>query len=140
MNRLTYATGGAAICLLLASCGTSPAISSGAGNTLRADVYTLTQAVAARQWSAADAALAQLRGDLTAAEAANGVSAQRAQSIRADIASVAADLAAHRTAVTPTTPTSSSSSSSSKPAPPKPPKSPKPPPKHHDHGHGHGGD
>lgn len=136
MSRLRYAAGGVATCLLVASCGTSPTISSGAGNTLRADVYTLTQAVAARQWSAADAALAQLRGDLTAAAAANDVSAQRAQSIRADIASVAADLAARRTALTPTTPTSSSSPS--KPTPP-----PKPP-KHRDHGrghrHGHGGD
>ena len=139
MNKVTYAATGAAICLLAASCGTSaPSISSGAGNTLRADVLALTQAVAAHQWSAADQALVQLRSDLTAAVAANGVSAERAQAIRADVASIAADLAARRSAVSPST----SSSSSTKPKPsPKPPKPPQPPPKHghgHDNGHGHG--
>jgi hypothetical protein len=120
---------------LAASCGTSgPAISSGAGNTLRADVLALTQAVAAHHWSAADQALVQLRGDLTAAVAANGVSVERAQTIRADVASIAADLAARRSALTPT-----SSSTSPKPTPsPKPKPSPKPPKPPHDHGHHHG--
>jgi hypothetical protein len=125
---MRYVAGGAVICLMVASCGNSaPSITTGAGNTLRADVLALTQAVAARQWSSADQALAQLRGDLTAAVAANGVSAERAQTIHADIASVAADLAAHRAAVTPSTPSSSTTH----------PKPPPKPPKHHDHGPGH---
>jgi len=133
MSRWTAAAAGAvAGCLLIAGCGGgSPAISAGAGNTLRADVLALTQAAAAHQWSTADGALAQLRSDLTAAVSVDGVSAERAQAIRADIATIAADLAAHRAAVTPSTPTSSSP----KPAP-KPP--PEPPTPHH--GHGHGGD
>lgn len=133
MNKVTYAAGGAAIFLLVASCGTSaPSLSSGAGNTLRADVLALTEAAAAHQWSAADQALVQLRSDLTAAVAANGVSAEQAQTIRADIASIAADLAARRAAAAPST----SSSSTPKPKPTPSPKPPKPP-KHDDHGHGH---
>lgn len=135
MSWLRYATGAAASCLLLASCGTgSSSISSGAGNTLRADVLALTRAVAGHQWSAADQALAQLRTDLNAAAAANAVSAERAQAIHLDVQHVAADLAARREAATPTT--SSSSSTHPKPAPPPPP------PPHHGHGdkpgHGHG--
>lgn len=138
-GRVTFAAGAAAICLLVASCGTSaPSISSGAGDTLRADVLALTQAAAAHQWSAADQALVQLRSDLTAAIAANGVSDARAQAIRADIASIAADLAARRQAITPST--SSSPSTQPKPSPkPKPSPAPKPP-KHHDHGHHNGHD
>ena len=129
MSTMRFVAGGGAICLMVAGCGNSaPSITSGAGNTLRADVLALTQAVAARQWSSADQALAQLRGDLTAAVAADGVSAERAQAIHADIASVAADVAAHRAAVTPSTP--SSSTTHPKPPPPKPPK-------HDDHGPGH---
>lgn len=141
MTRWTRTAGLAGACALLAGCGSSsPALSTGAGNTLRADVLVLTQAAAAHQWSQADEALAQLRSDLTAAVAANGVSAAQAQAIRTDVTTIASDLAAHRVSVTPT-----SSSSSSRPKPPKPPKpAPKPPkPPHdghgHDNGHGHGG-
>lgn len=139
MTRWTSAAGVAALCLLAAGCGGgAPAISAGAGNTLRADVLALSQAAAAHQWSAADQALAQVRSDLTAAVSAGAVSAERAQTIRADVNSIAADLAAHRVAVTPTT-------SSTAPKSPKPPK-PQPRPHHrhgngggNDHGHGHGG-
>jgi hypothetical protein len=130
----------AAGCVLAAGgCGSgSSSTSTGAGNTLRADVLALTQAAAARQWSTADQALAQLRSDLIAAVAAGGVSAERAQAIRADVAAVTADLAARRAAAAPST--SSSPSTQPKP-PPKPTKPPKD--EHvHDHGpgHGHGGD
>jgi hypothetical protein len=124
----------AGTCLLLTGCGSSsPSISTGAGNTLRADVLALTQAAAAREWSTADQALAQLRSDLTAAVAAGGVSVDRARAIRGDVAAIAGDLAAHRLAHTPKT---SSAPSTTKPEPaPKPPKPPKP---HDDHGHGPG--
>jgi hypothetical protein len=143
MNRRHLATGIAAIGVLTAACGSdAPTISSGAGNTLRADVLALTQAAAAHQWSTADQALAQLRGDLTAAVAADGLSVDRAQAIRADVATIAADLAAHRTAQTPQT-SSASSTRPKAPKPPKQPKQPKPKPPGHgghgDHGPGHGG-
>ena len=122
-------------CVVVAGCGTSsPSISAGAGNTLRADVLALTQAAAAGQWSAADQALAQLRGDLTAAVAAGALSDARAQAIRADVAAVAADLAAHRAANTQQT----SSASTTKPKPQPTTKPPKPPKSHDDHGHGPG--
>jgi hypothetical protein len=141
MTRRLATAGAAAICLLVTGCGnSSPRLSTGAGNTLRADVLALTQAAAAHQWSAADQALAQLRTDLTAAISTGAVTAAQAQTIHADVDKVAADLAAHRVAVTPKT--SSSSSTAAKPAPhpkpPKPPKKPKPHPGHHDgHGPGH---
>jgi len=132
---------GVAACLLLAGCGSSSShVSSGVGNTLRADVLALTQAAAAQQWSSADRALAQLRTDYTAAVTAGGLSPDQAQTIHADVDKVAADLAAHRVAATPKT--SSSSTTAPKPAPqphePKP-KPPKPPKDGHDHGHGPGG-
>jgi hypothetical protein len=138
MSRRSAAAGAAAICLLLTGCGSSSShLSTGVGNTLRADVLALTQAAAGRQWSAADHALAQVRTDLTAAINAGGLSAEQAQTIHDDIDKVAADLAAHRVAATPKT-SSTSSSTAPKPAPqPKPVKPPKPPHKH-DHGHGHG--
>jgi hypothetical protein len=130
----------AAASVLLAGCGGgSTSLSTGAGNTLRADVLALTQDAAAHQWSMADQALAQLRSDLTAAIAANEVSAAQAQAIRTDVASIAGDLAARRMAGIPTT--SSSSSSAPKPRPQPKPAETKRPPKHghgHDHGHGHG--
>jgi hypothetical protein len=140
VSRRSAAAGAAAICLVLTGCGNSSShLSTGVGNTLRADVLALTQAAAGRQWSAADHALAQVRTDLTAAVNARGLTAEQAQTIHDDIDKVAADLAAHRVAATPKT--SSSSSTAPKPAPqPKPLKPPKPPkpPHKHDHGPGHG--
>ena len=137
MSRRSGVASVVAIGILATACNSSPPISSGAGNTLRADVLALTQAAADRKWSAADQALAQLRGDLTAAIAAGALSTDRAAAIRADVAAVAADLAAHRTANTPTT--ASSSTTAPKPTEqPKPPEPPKPPKDHHGHGNGHG--
>jgi hypothetical protein len=146
MTRRKAAAGMVAICVLAAGCGGgSPAISVGAGNTLRADVLALTQAAAAHRWNAADQALAQLRGDLTAAVNVGAVNADRAHAIRADVDAIAADLAAHRVATTPKPRTSSTA-----PKPPKPPTTnPKPQPRPrqhhgpghgHDNGHGHGGE
>jgi hypothetical protein len=146
VSRLRGAALAAAVAVFAAGCGTtSPTtISSGAADTLRTDVRALSMALADQRWTAADIALAQLRTDLAAATSGGGVSPERAQAIRADVAAVAGDLAAHRRAARPLPPlTSNSSRPTPKPAPnpgprsqPKPkPKPPKPP---HDHGHGHG--
>lgn len=139
MSRLRVAVCGAALCALAAGCTSSPTftMTSGAGSTLRTDVLALTQAIAAHDWATADTALAQLRADLATSTAAGGVSVARAEALRADVARIAADLAAHRAAVAPP---SSSTSSQPKPKPePKPKPKPEPKPsKDHGHGHGHG--
>jgi hypothetical protein len=136
VTGLRIATGAlAAACALLAGCSSSPdfTMSDGAGATVRADVLALTTAVAHNQWTTADTALAQLRGDVAAAVAAGQMSELKARVIRADLALIEADLAKHRLSATPLPPITSSSSSK-----PKPPPAPKPPKEDHGHGHGHG--
>jgi hypothetical protein len=124
----------AACCLLGTGCsGSAPqAVSADAAGTLRADTLALTRLAAADQWPAARRALADLRRDLAAAFAAGDVSVERAQAIRADAATIAADLATHSASPTPSP--AASTPTSHTPPPPKPPK-PNRPPKH---GHGHG--
>lgn len=131
---------------LLAGCSSSSdfSMSSGAGATVRSDVLVLTTAVADHKWTAADAALAQLSGDITAAVAAGQMSDLRARVVRADVAMISADLAEHRAATRPLPPLSSSTAKRPKqpnqPQPKQPkPRKPTPPKPHHDgHGPGHG--
>lgn len=140
MTRLRNGLAAAALCLLAAGCDNSlgpSTITAGAASTLHADVLALTQAVANHQWNAADHALAQLRTDLTAAAAGGGMSAARAQAIRADVATITADLAARRDAITPS-PMPSTSTTSKAPKPTKAPP-PQPQPKPPKHGHGDNG-
>jgi hypothetical protein len=116
-----------AAALLLAGCSSGG--SSGSANAdamLQSDVLTLTQAAAARNWPAAQAAMDQLRADLAAAVSAGRISAARAATIRSHLSAVATDVASR------TAPSTTSSTPTPKPKPqPKPPK----------HGkHGHGGD
>jgi outer membrane murein-binding lipoprotein Lpp len=146
VSRLRVATAAVVVGFtLVTGCSSSPEItmSSGAGDTVRADVLALTSAVARNQWTAADTALAQLRSDITAAVAAGEMSELQARIVRADVALVEADLAAHRLSHSPLPPLTSSSSSTPKPEPkpkPEPEPKPKPPKDDHGHGHGHGGD
>jgi len=142
VTRLRIATVAlAAGCALLGGCSSSSdfSMSDGAAATVRADVLALTTAIAHNQWTAADTALAQLRSDITAAVAAGDMSDLQARVVRADVALIEADLAAHRLSHSPLPPLTSSSSSEPKPTP-KPVKPPKPPKDDHGHGHGHGHD
>jgi hypothetical protein len=106
---------------LVAGCsstGSDSGLSASAGATLHSDVLALTRAAAARNWSAADGALTQLRSDLAAARETGTVSAARAAEIEATIKAVAADLA---TSSGRTSTSSAAASSTSKAAPsPKP--------------------
>lgn len=116
-----------AAALLLAGCSSGSSSGTAVDTALQADVASLTQAAAAHNWPAAQAAMTQLRADLSAAVSAGRISDARAATIRSHLSAVAADVALRMTPSTsPTTPT---------PTPkPKPPN----PPKHHDkHGHGH---
>ncbi|MFN2562674.1 MAG: hypothetical protein ABR571_15440 [Jatrophihabitans sp.] len=103
----------AALATGCSSKGSDSALSDSAAATLHSDVLALTRAAAARNWSAADGALTELRSDLTAARALGTVSDARAAAIEATIRSVAADLALRsgRTATPPSTPSSSTASS-----------------------------
>jgi hypothetical protein len=81
---------------LVAGCsskGSDSALSDSAAATLHSDVLALTRAAAARNWSAADGALTELRSDLAAARELGTVSDARAAAIETTIRSVAADLA-----------------------------------------------
>ena len=120
-------------CALAAGCSTASIHVGSTQDVLQSDVLALTQASATHNWSAAGAAMTNLRSDLAGAIASGRVSAARADAIRSHLAAVAADIAAQHAA--PSTPTSTP------PAKPKPKPAPKPKPqptKHHDHGHGGG--
>lgn len=144
MRRLAVCA--AAVSVLTAGCsGNSPdPVSAGAGRTLQADVLTLTRLVATGHWSPADRALSQVRTDLLTAAAAGEVTPEREQLIRADLAAISADLAAHRTRLTPTSTSPSKSPSPTHSAKPSPKPQPAPTKHghghHHDHGKGHGHD
>jgi outer membrane murein-binding lipoprotein Lpp len=133
VTRRLVATGALAGVVLLAGCssgGSVEDVSSASVGTLRADVFTLSQAAAAHDWTAARRALRALHSDLALAVQAGGVSATQAEQIRADAAAVAADITA-RVAPATRTPTPTKTSSS---APP-----PTPGKKHHhkkEHGDG----
>jgi cell division septation protein DedD len=125
----------AALAAGCSSNGSDSALSDSAAATLHSDVLALTRAAAARNWSAADGALTELRSDLAAARELGTVSDARAAAIETTIRSVAADLAlssgrtASSSAVRSSSPASSKASSptaspthtTAKPAPaPKP--------------------
>lgn len=98
------------------------ALSDSAAATLHSDVLALTRAAAARDWSAADGALTELRSDLTVARALGNVSDARAAAIETTIKAITTDLAlsSGRTASSPAAPPSppaSSTASSPKPSP-----------------------
>jgi hypothetical protein len=114
---------------LVAGCSTGG--SSSANASLQGDVRALTQAAAAQDWTAADAAMSALRADLAAALAAGTISPARASVIRSHLATVAADLAA-RTSTPAPSPTTAT------PGTPKPKPKPKPKPPGDGHGRHHG--
>lgn len=72
---------------------------------LRADVQALVQAAAKEDYPAANAALATLRSDLAAAEAADSITSAKAAQIHAAITSVTTDLATATRVPSPSTST-----------------------------------
>jgi hypothetical protein len=131
---------------IVAGCSSAgPGPSADPQATLRTDVLSLTRAAAAHDWPAADAALAQLRTDLSAARASGALGAARDRTLRTRISAVAADLAAKTASNTTSAPPSSTHSTRSPAPKPTPKPAPTPPSekKHgHDkhHGHRHGDD
>ena len=127
--------GAAAAALMLAGCGGSTLSSSGisgaSARELQADVLSLTQTVAAKNWNGARIALATVRSDLAAAQSAGTVGAQRAAAIQAAADAVAADIPPLVTATPTPTPTATKTTAKA-PAPPAP--APKPAPAKHHHG------
>ena len=97
MRRLVAALAAACAVLLLSACGNTGNDTTGidrATNTqLQQDVLALSQAVAAHDHSAEQAALAALNADLAAARAAGKVTDGKLGQIRAAMARVQADLA-----------------------------------------------
>jgi hypothetical protein len=126
---------------LLTGCSSSgPGSAADAKAALRSDVLALSRAAAAQNWTAANAALGQLRSDLSAARAAGRIDAAEVRSLRTHISAVAADLAA-KTAPAPTSAARPSPAPPTPPATHKPAPAPKPPkPPAHKHHHGHGND
>lgn len=101
---LTVAAVGASGC---SSAKSNPALSDGAARQLQADVLAVTNSAAAHDWTVARSALKKLRTDLANARSAGTVSASRAASIEAAVATVSADLAAAQgSTVTPAQPAS----------------------------------
>lgn len=110
---LTVAAVGASGCT---SAKSNPALSDGAARQLQADVLAVTKSAAAHDWTVARSALTKLRTDLANARSAGTVSASRAASIEASVATVSADLVAAQSATaTPTQPASKTTNTS--PAP-----------------------
>lgn len=130
MKRVALIAGGLAFALT--GCGGS-ALSSGmrldVSGQLQADVLTLTQAAAANNWTGARTALAALKNDLAASQAAGGLSTARAAQIQATIAAIQQELPA--VPVNTQVPTPTPTTPAPKPAP-----KPEPAPQH---GHGGGG-
>jgi outer membrane biosynthesis protein TonB len=126
----------AGLMVSLAGCGGS-ALSSGmrldVSGQLQADVLTLTQAAAAKNWTGARTALAALKNDLAASQTSGGISAARAAQIQATIATIQQELPAVPVNTTVPTPTPTPTT---KAAPAPAPKPAPPPKKHHDHGDG----
>lgn len=108
LRGLTAALCAGAVVAGCSSTGSAGDLSAAAATRLQADVLAVTRAAAEHRWSAADAALTRLRGDLATALANGQISVERASTVRADAATVAADIAARRSVATHTsTPTSS---------------------------------
>ena len=84
--------------LVLSGCGSAPDLDPASADQLQQGVLVVSQTVAAGQYDAADAAVAQLREDLEAAVDAGDVSASRYGRIDAALVGVSAEVAAAREA------------------------------------------